>query len=130
MPSAFYWPQLVPCAPAGLRRQLTSSLGAMAIIACNHPIKTRKLHVINEFHGSIEKLLTSRNLAFELNSTINPSAQMVYIQPHGLRLIVLTSALEDNSAEKVIDILAAQSNEWWLQNGEIMITAQLELKGM
>ncbi len=27
MPSAFYWPLLVPCAPAGLRRQLTSSLG-------------------------------------------------------------------------------------------------------
>ena len=26
MPSAFYWPLLVPCAPAGLRRQLTSSL--------------------------------------------------------------------------------------------------------
>ena len=28
MPSAFYWPLLVPCAPAGLRRQLTSSLGS------------------------------------------------------------------------------------------------------
>jgi hypothetical protein len=27
MPSAFYWPLLVPCAPAGLRRQLTNSLG-------------------------------------------------------------------------------------------------------
>ncbi len=27
MPSAFYWPLLVPCAPSGLRRQLTSSLG-------------------------------------------------------------------------------------------------------
>jgi hypothetical protein len=27
MPSAFYWPLLVPCAPAGLRRQLTRSLG-------------------------------------------------------------------------------------------------------
>ena len=27
MPSAFYWPLLVPCTPAGLRRQLTSSLG-------------------------------------------------------------------------------------------------------
>src|SRR5690606_30674710 len=27
MPSAFLWPLLVPCAPAGLRRQLTSSLG-------------------------------------------------------------------------------------------------------
>ena len=26
MPSAFYWPLLVPCAPAGLRRQLTRSL--------------------------------------------------------------------------------------------------------
>ena len=26
MPSAFYWPLLVPCAPSGLRRQLTSSL--------------------------------------------------------------------------------------------------------
>ncbi len=31
MPSAFYWPLLVPCAPAGLRRQLTSSLGHMSI---------------------------------------------------------------------------------------------------
>ena len=27
MPSAFYWPLLVPYAPEGLRRQLTSSLG-------------------------------------------------------------------------------------------------------
>ena len=27
MPSAFYWPLLVPCAPAELRRQLTRSLG-------------------------------------------------------------------------------------------------------
>ena len=29
MPSAFYWPLLVPCAPAGLRRQLTNSLGTV-----------------------------------------------------------------------------------------------------
>ena len=29
MPSAFYWPLLVPCAPAGLRRQLTNSLGVI-----------------------------------------------------------------------------------------------------
>ena len=31
MPSAFYWPLLVPCAPAGLRRQLTSSLGTYKV---------------------------------------------------------------------------------------------------
>ena len=31
MPSAFYWPLLVPCAPAGLRRQLTNSLGVIGV---------------------------------------------------------------------------------------------------
>jgi hypothetical protein len=36
MPSAFYWPLLVPCAPAGLRRQLTNSLGCSPNIPAAH----------------------------------------------------------------------------------------------
>lgn len=87
------------------------------------------MHVFKELRYSIEKILASHELAFEFDSTINPSAQIVYIQPRGLKLIVLGSTLEDNSVEKVVDILAAQPKNWWLQNLEIALTARLELKG-
>jgi hypothetical protein len=86
--------------------------------------------VIKEFRLSIEKILESHNLAFDLGSKINPSAQVVYIQPKGLMLVVLSSTLEDYSIEKVANILAGQSKEWWLQDSEITLTPQLELKGM
>ena len=86
--------------------------------------------MIKKFRLSIEKILESHNLAFELGSKINPSAQVVYIQPNGLKLVVLSSTLEDNSIERVAKNLATHSKEWWLQDSEITLTPQLELKGM
>ena len=82
-----------------------------------------------EFRLSIENILTSHDLSFEFDSTINPSAQVVHIQPRGLKLIVLSSTLEDNSLEKVVETLSAQSKYWWQQDSEVTLNARLELKG-
>jgi hypothetical protein len=52
MPSAFYWPLLVPCAPAGLRRQLTNSLGSRktVVTAIRQPLPSNSRSYFNDWN--------------------------------------------------------------------------------
>ena len=60
MPSAFYWPLLVPCAPTGLRRQLTSSLDTRVNTSMPSPSASTSKSVCGPWSSVISQPCRSR----------------------------------------------------------------------
>lgn len=81
-----------------------------------------------EFRAAIENKLLHLNLDYEFDDANNPSAQVVYIRPYGIKVVVLQSALEDNPLNSVVNVLTAQPRVWWLQEIEVLINAKLEIR--
>lgn len=81
-----------------------------------------------EYHAAVEEWLHSLPLEFELDNSINPLGQVVYIRPRGAKLFISQSALDDNPLVKIIAVLSSQTRDFWLEDRELVLNSDLQLR--